>query len=183
MPAAEPTTAVPDARHRQLVGLADRYRELAAENYVQIRSVAEQLRDGLCGWFGTAGPPCVRLVPAEGPFDAREYGDAALSMPGTGFQKLEPIAFGLAVRVSETDDWLRVTLICRKEGATFTLQIKEGESVELPWPLDAESPLAFYEGVHAHLARWFAERIELYEQGEYGHSQIGFDFSRFRAEG
>ena len=85
------------------------------DNYAQIRSIAEQIRDGLCEWL-ESGKQCVFLVPPQGAFTAQNYRSGAFSVTGKGFLPLEPISFGLAINISGEGDFMRLVLTCRKEG-------------------------------------------------------------------
>jgi len=93
-----PTPAA-DTPLAKIQAAAEVYGMRSFDNYVQIRSVAEQIRDGLCEFLDN-GQKCVYLVPPQGAFGAQDYGSGAYSASGKGFLPLEPIAFGLAVQVS-----------------------------------------------------------------------------------
>jgi hypothetical protein len=169
-------------RHAELLETVTRYRQLAAENYVRIRTLAETLRDGYCAWLESEGPPCVLLAPPQGAFEARDYGDQAFSVPPRGFQPLVPIQFGLIVRVTEANDWLRVTLSCVKSGDAFSVSLSDGRRYEFQLPLEDNPPEAFFDMLHAHILTWFSARSEEYLKGEEPLRPIGFDFSRVRAD-
>ena len=87
-------------RFQKISDAADEYGQRSFDNYAQIRSLAEQERNGLCEYLDSERQ-CVFLVPPQGPFVAQNYGSAAYSVARKGFLPLEPIAFGLGVRVSE----------------------------------------------------------------------------------
>jgi hypothetical protein len=159
----------------ELSKVVTRYRMLSAENYVRIRTLAEAIRDGFCTYLGSDGPPCVLLAPPVGPFEPRDYGDAAFTAPPAGFQPLTPIAFGLIVRITGQGDWLRVVMRCAKEGETFRLSIAEGVDYAFRLPLSEGPPLDFFDALYAHVSDYFTNAIDSYEQGEYGEHVIGFD--------
>lgn len=159
-----------------LSDLVARYRALSAENYARVRRLAEQLQSGFCGYLGAEPSPCVLLVPPGGPFEPKNYGDQAFSIPPKGFQPLGPISFGLAVRVSATGDWLRLALTCRKEGEAFTLRIEGGAAHTFTLPLADQDPSDFYELLRVHIENWFERAIADYEVGDLGDREIGFDF-------
>jgi hypothetical protein len=163
------------SRADELARIVTRYRVLAAENYVRIRTLAEAIRDGFCTYLGADGPPCVLLAPPSGPFEPRDYGDAAFTAPPSGFQPLTPIAFGLIVRITPQGDWLRVVMRCAKEGETFRVSIAEGVDYAFRLPLQEGPPHEFLDALYAHVRDYFAGAIENYEQGEYGDHAIGFD--------
>lgn len=165
------------SRLDKLVEIVETYQTLAAENYDRIRGVAEQIRGGLCDYIGMGEMTCVYLVPPAGPFEPRAYGDAAFSMPIRGFRPIAPVSFGLAVRLTRANDWLRVTLECRKLGETFIVHIEEGMEYEFKLPLSFETQLPFYEYIYSHIVNWFSDQIESYKNGEYGSRSIGFDFA------
>lgn len=166
------------ARFDELLATVETYQALAAENYDRIRRLAEELRDGMCAYLGSETGVCVHLVPPAGPFKPKAHGDEAFSMPPRGFRPLGPVAFGLAVRVSKGTDWLRVTLQCQKEGDKFTVNIANGEKYTLSIPLADNDTEPFYQHIYEHVHGWFADRIESYNDGDYGTREIGFDFAQ-----
>lgn len=165
------------ARFDDLLETVGTYQTLAAENYDRIRRLAEDLREGMCAFMGSTTGECIHLVPPAGPFKPTAHGDAAFSMPPRGFRQLGPVAFGLAVRVSPGTDWLRVTLQCHKVGDTFTVNIVDGEKYMLSLPLADNDTEPFYQHIYDHVRDWFLDRIERYEDGDYGTREIGFDFA------
>ena len=165
------------SRFDDLIAMVETYQALAAENYDRIRSLAEEVRAGLCDYIGASDGICVHLVPPTGPFEPKAHGDGAFSLPPRGFRPLVPIAFGLAVRVSRRADWLRVSMECRKVGEDFIVQIEDGAEYEFHLPLGDKDPEPFYEHVYSHVINWFAENIERYKVGDYGTREIGFDFA------
>jgi hypothetical protein len=169
---------MPGPRYAELTATAGRYKDLAAENYGRIRELAETLRTEFCAYLGSDTPPCVRLVPPGGPFEPKDYGDGAFSIPAKGFQPLGPISFGLAVRVTDSGDWLRAVLTCRKEGDTFIVRVEGGPRHEFDLPLADQEPAAFLDMLYEHLLNWFKLSIDDYEHGQYGQREIGFDFFR-----
>jgi hypothetical protein len=170
-------------RSDELAKTVTRYRMLAAENYVRVRTLAEAIRDGFCRYLGASGPPCVFLAPPAGPFEPHDYGDGAFSAPAAGFQPLAPIVFGLIVRVTPQGDWLRVVMRCAKEGETFKLSIAEGLDYAFKLPLEEGAPHDFLEALFSHVREFFQRAIDSYEQGEYGEHDIGFDIIRRAASG
>lgn len=166
------------SRFEALITTVTTYQKLAGENYTRVRSLAEELREGLCSYMGANDGICVRLVPPLGPFEPKDYGDKAFSVPPRGFRPLGPVAFGLAVRVSRGTDWMRVTMECRKIGDTFVVRTANGEEYTLTIPLAETDPEPFYGHVYQHVLNWFQTQIDRYEAGDYGHREIGFDFSR-----
>lgn len=165
------------ARFDDLLATVSTYQELATENYDRIRRLAEDLRDGMCEFMGSTTGACVHLVPPSGPFKPMAHGDKAFSMPPHGFRQLAPIAFGLAVRVSENTDWLRITLQCHKAGDTFTVNILDGAKYKFALPLADNDTEPFYQHIYDHVHDWFLDRIESYKEGDYSTREIGFDFA------
>lgn len=166
-------------RYEDLTAIVAEHQKLAAENYDRVRSIAQHVRGGFCAYLASPDGDCVHLCPPYGPFEAREYGDEAFSMPPKGFRPILPIVFGLAVRVNASGDWMRVALQCVKEGEHFTVHIAEGKSHEftLPLPVDSTVDEVFFDMLHEHLTTQFREQIEAYVEGEYGGSDIGFHMS------
>ncbi len=156
---------------------ANAYGERSFDNYAQIRSVAEQLQAGLCQYLDHKRK-CVFLVPPQGPFLEQNYGSAAFSVSGKGFLPLEPISFGLGIRVSESGDFLRIVLQCRKEGARIDVQVENNKTYELDLPLVEKELTIVMEGLYQHILHWFTDRVERYDHGNYGTSDIGFDILR-----
>ena len=169
-------------RLRALFEVAEDYGRKSFDNYARIRSVAETLRDEFCAWLSEE-PGCVFLVPPEGRFTAKNYQSAAFSVAGKGYLPLKPISFGLAVLVSEDKDFMRVKLTCRKEGEVMTVRIENGRTVKVPLAEDGEAvdgptlePL--YTAIYEHILGFFQERVDDYDNGRYGVTEIGFDLQR-----
>ena len=66
-----------DSRLSKIWEAANVYGARSFDNYAQIRSLAETLRDLMCSWLHTGDEPCVFLVPPEGPFQAENYQSGA----------------------------------------------------------------------------------------------------------
>jgi len=66
------TTKKPKSHLDEIAAAAKVYGARSFDNYAQIRSVAETIRDGLCAWLDSE-KQCVYLVPPQGPFDAQNY--------------------------------------------------------------------------------------------------------------
>lgn len=164
------------ARFEELLATVETYQKLAAENYDRIRGLAEDLKDGMCGYMGTKTGVCVHLVPPAGPFKPKAHTDEAFSIPPRGFRPLGPVAFGLAFRVTEGTDWLRVTMQCQKRGDEFIVNILEGEEYTLSLPLSENETEPLYQHIYDHVHDWFADRIEHYKVGD-ATGEIGFDFA------
>ena len=166
------------SRFEELISTVSRYQTLAAENYTRVRTLAEELRAGLCAHIGMKDGVCVQLVPPTGPFEPKNYGDQAFSIPPKGFRPLGAIQFGLAIRVLGENDWMRVTMQCQKIGDEFIAQIVGGDEYRLNIPLKENDPEPFYDHIFEHVLEWFQTQIERYEAGDYGSREIGFDLSR-----
>ncbi|MEL6257509.1 MAG: hypothetical protein AAFQ67_00435 [Pseudomonadota bacterium] len=165
------------SRYDDLIATVEAYQDLASENYLRVRRLAESLASGFCAYLGTDNPPCVILVPPAGPFEPKSYGDQAFSIPPQGFRPLGPILFGLAVRVSRAGHWIRVTMECRKVGDAFIVQIQGGPEQRFDLPLEAQDPSAMFDLIYQHVFDWFRDQSDRYQQGEFGAREIGFDFS------
>ena len=170
------------SRFEELLATVTRYQALASENYKRVRTLAEELRAGLCSYIGAMDGVCVRLVPPAGPFEPKDYGDQAFSIPPRGFRPLGPILFGLGVRVSTGTDWMRVTIECQKIGDDFIAHLVGGHDYQLALPLKDNDPDPFYDHIYNHVLDWFQGQIDQYEAGDYGGREIGFDFSRTSEE-
>ncbi len=156
---------------------AEVYGERSFDNYVQVRSVAEQLRAGLCEWLDDR-KQCVYLVPPQGPFTAQNYRSAAYSVSGKGFLPLEPISFGLAINISGEGDYMRLVLTCRKEGKRMFITVESANEYDIDLPVTKEELTGLYENIYEYLNHWFVDRVEQYDHGSYGSSDIGFDIQR-----
>ena len=165
------------ANFDDLISTVEAYQALAAENYDRIRGLAESLREGMCDFMGSSTGVCVHLVPPAGQFKPKAHGDEAFSIPPRGFRPLGPIAFGLAVRVSEGTAWLRVTMECHKVGDGFSVNILGGEPYTFSLPLSEQDAEPFYQHIYDHVHDWFHDRMERYKEGDYGSREIGFDFA------
>ena len=164
-------------KREEIAAAAKVYGERSFDNYAQIRSIAENIRDGLCEYLDPEGP-CVYLVPPQGAFAAQNYRSAAYSVSGKGFLPLEPISFGLAVRISGDGDYMRIVLTCRKEGNRMYISIEQAGQYELDLPAQDASLKGLYESLYSHLLRWFKDRVETYDNGSYGSNDIGFNIYR-----
>lgn len=165
------------SRLETLTKVAHAYGERSFENYARIRSLAESLRDGLCAWLSHE-PGCVFLVPPEGRFSAQNYQSAAFSVAGKGYLPLTPISFGLAVRVSEQKDFMRLKVTCRKEGDTMFVRLENGREIRVALPIEEDTLVPLFEAVYDHLLDFFQDRIDDYDNGRYGNQEIGFDIQR-----
>ncbi len=181
-PAAKPAKARENSRIKTVFAAANAYGLRSFENYSLTRSVAEQIRDSLCDYLDHEHK-CVFLVPPSGPFGEQNYGSGAFSVAGKGFLPLEPISFGLGIKVSADGDFLRIVLQCRKEGEKIEVQVEHDKSYALPLPKDGESISkqaleAVREGLYQYILHWFTDRIDQYDDGNYGTTDIGFDLLR-----
>jgi len=166
-----------DSRLSKLSKAAELYGTSSFDNYAQIRSVAEKIRDSLCAFLDSE-KQCVFLVPPQGPFQAQNYRSMAYSVSGKGFLPLEPISFGLAVNISGEGDYMRLVLTCRKEGEKMFIQIEDSTSFEISLPVSDSALKRFNEKIYLHILHWFTDRVRQYDEGEYGSSDIGFDILR-----
>lgn len=166
-----------ESRLDKLARAAEIYGERSFDNYAQIRSVAEQIRESLCDYL-SEDHECVLLVPPQGPFMAQNYRSMAYSVAGKGFLPLEPISFGLAVNISGEGDYMRLVLSCRKEGDKMFIMIENAHTFEVDLPISAESRKHINETVYQHLNHWFTDRVRQYDEGQYGSGDIGFDIQR-----
>jgi hypothetical protein len=173
-----PAKAKTASRLSDIWAAAETYGGRSFENYAQIRSVAETVRDEFCQWLSVETGPCVFLVPPEGPFRAENYQSAAFSVAGQGYLPLKPISFGLAVRISEDKDYMRLQLHCRKEGAVMHVSIGEKRAIKLPLPVTLEGLEPLFERMHHHILHFFQDSVDEYDNGNYGNPGIGFDIFR-----
>jgi len=170
--------ATKDSRLSRLWSAAETYGQRSFDNYAQIRSVAETVRDLLCKWLDSADGPCVFLVPPEGPFLAENYQSGAFSVSGQGYLPLKPISFGLAVRISEDKDYMRLQMHCQKEGELMKISIGKESPISLHLPIDETKLTPLFELIYNHILGFFTESVEQYDEGDYGTSAIGFDIYR-----
>jgi len=166
-----------ESRLSKLAKAAEVYGERSFDNYAQIRSVAEQVRNSLCEYLDGENE-CVYLVPPQGAFMAQNYRSAAFSVAGKGFLPLEPISFCLAVNISGEGDYMRLVVTCRKEGNSMYIKVEDALTYEASLPLKKDSLDHINERIYEHLHHWFTGRVDQYDNGEYGTSDIGFDIQR-----
>jgi len=164
------------SRFDSLADAAERYGRFSLENYAMIRGIAENIAPGFCRYLGRKKGVCCYLVPPEGPWAPQPYRSGAFSVSGGGFLPLEPISFGLAVRVSNTSDWVRLVLRCAKSGDELDVSIRDGRSFSLPLPVSDTHLHELFDHLHKHLVDWFDDHADRYEHGEYSSQDIGFDF-------
>ena len=166
-----------DSRLDTLAKAAEVYGERSFDNYAQIRSVAEQIRNSLCEYMDN-GKECVFLVPPQGAFMAQNYRSMAFSVAGKGFLPLEPISFGLAVNISGKGDYMRLVITCRKEGQKMFVQVEDAAKYEIDLPISDHDLVHINENLYQHLLHWFTDRVRQYDEGQYGSNDIGFDIQR-----
>lgn len=164
------------SRFDTLADAAERYGRFSLDNYAHVRNVAESISSGFCRYLSGGEPVCVFLVPPEGAWSPQGYQSGAFSVSGTGFLPLDPIAFGMAVRVSRTGDWLRLVLTCAKQGPEMEIQIQNGAAFSLELPVREEQLAQLFDILYEHLTVWFSQQADLYENGDYGGRAIGFEF-------
>ena len=170
-----------ETRLQELAKAAQIYGQRSFDNYAQVRSIAEQIRDGLCAWLDHA-QQCVFLVPPQGAFKSENYGSAAFSVAGKGFLPLEPISFGLAVKISEDGDFMRLVMTARKEGDRMFLSLDNGKMLTLALPIVEKELSGIFESLYEYLLQWFTQRVDNYDNGDYGSTDIGFDIQRAQQE-
>ncbi len=175
---SDATSSKNDSRLSRIFEAAETYGARSFDNYAQIRSVAETVRDLLCRWLHKGDEPCVYLVPPEGPFQAENYQSGAFSVSGTGYLPLKPISFGLAIRISEDKDYMRLKLHCQKEGELMKISIGKESAIPLQLPLDETQLTPLFERIYDHIIAFFSSSVEKYDEGDYGTSTIGFDIHR-----
>ena len=169
---------------KHLAKLASQYGMRALENYTLTRSLAERLRDRFNLYLKGPGQS-VFLVPPKGPFGPGNARSGAFSVSGQGILPLEPISFGLALRLAKTGGLLRLVVSCMKEGSVMRLKLEGGKTYDLALSTDEKKPASDEEldkvchFMHDHATQWFSTRIQEYDNGEYGSQNIGFDIISF----
>ena len=156
---------------------AEIYGQRSFDNYAQIRSIAEMIRDGFCQWL-SPDHQCVFLVPPEGPFNSENYRSAAFSVSGKGYLPLKPISFGLAIRISNDQDFMRLKLTCSKEGDSLFINIEGMRDIRMALPIDDSALTPLFEALYQHIYDFFALSVDEYDNGDYGSTDIGFDIMR-----
>lgn len=166
-----------DSRIAKIAVAAEIYGRRSFDNYAQIRSFAETTRDELCAWL-SPDHQCVYLVPPEGQFGAKNYRSGAFSVTGQGYLPLKPISFGLAVRISDDDDFMRLKIDCRKEGDVMFASIDGTRNIRVALPLNTEELLPLFQAIYDHIFEFFTLSVDEYDNGNYGGSDIGFDIMK-----
>lgn len=162
-------------RFDTLAAAARRYGDASLDNYAQVRSLAERVASGFCRYLGD-DRKCVYLVPPEGPFAPADHGSGAFSVSGQGFLPLGPIRFGLAVRVSESGDWIRIVISAEKEGPDLDVSIVGGRKFSFRLPVEDKRLDDFHGVLFEYLTDWFNDRADHYADGSYGGGGMGFEF-------
>jgi len=164
-------------RMDKIAAAAEIYGQRSFDNYAQIRSVAENIRNELCKWLNP-DKECVFLVPPEGPFTSQNYRSGAFSVTGTGYLPLKPISFGLAVRISHDNDYMRLKMTCRKEGDAMFISIENGQDIRVGLPATLDELMPLFETIYTHIIDFFQNSVDEYDNGHYGTPEIGFDIQR-----
>jgi hypothetical protein len=117
-------------------------------------------------------------VPPEGPFQAQNYQSGAFSVSGQGYLPLKPISFGLAVRISEDKDYMRLQMNCQKEGQLMRISIGQESPIAVALPINEAELTPLFELIYDHILGFFQTSVAQYDEGDYGTSAIGFDIYR-----
>ncbi|MEP1231336.1 MAG: hypothetical protein ABJG88_11725 [Litorimonas sp.] len=166
-----------DNRISKIANAAEIYGQRSFDNYAQIRSFAENLRGELCNWL-SPNHQCVYLVPPEGEFGPQNYRSAAYSVSGQGYLPLKPISFGLAVRISSEQDFMRLRITCRKEGEVMFVNIEDTRDMRIELPATKDHLMPLFEHIYTHILEFFTLSVDEYDNGNYGGTDIGFDIMR-----
>ena len=73
---------------------------------------------------------------------------------------------------------MRLVLTCRKEGDKMFVLVENDISHTLDLPATEDGLNAVYKDLYGHLMSWFTDRVEQYDHGNYGSTDIGFDIQR-----
>ena len=69
-------------------------------------------------------------------------------------------------------------MTCRKEGERMYIGIEQAHQYEIDLPASKEDLNGLFESIYQHLLGWFADRVETYDNGNYGSNDIGFNIYR-----
>ena len=58
------------------------------------------------------------------------------------------------------------------------MQVEETQNYEFALPVSEDDIVLCKEGLFQHLLHWFTDRVERYDHGNYGSTDIGFDIQR-----
>lgn len=155
--------------------LASQYGELALENYGRVRRLAELIEEG---WQSFTGAPdnCCFIVPPGPQWAPGKFGRQAFSVYGLPHLPLGPVAFGVALLVSASGDYMRFILSAMKEGEQLSVDIKGGPKIKLPLLAKPEELLPLFGAMHEQMTRTLALQIDHYQKGDLGLRDMGFDF-------
>ena len=152
------------------------YGEAAFQNLLRCRALASAVLDGFHQFEGCA-PQNVVAVPATGPFDpGKAYGDEAFSFSSRQVIILEPVRFGLCLRVGTAEDagalWLRTVISAEITGDTFDVYVASQPLIRVP--LDFEGALGpVFEAIHREFLHTFTLEVQEFNDQRFK-TGIGF---------
>lgn len=131
-----------ESRFQSLQNAIKDYGAAAFENLIRCRGLADRIVENLPRYL-ECGKDCVRVVPPQGQFDPRkEYGDLAFSFSQRQVIALEPIAFGIALIVKNSEDsgslWLRTAIAIEITGDSFDVFVAQQPVLHVPLNSDGE---------------------------------------------
>ncbi len=165
-----------ETRFDRLKDAIKAYGAAAFENLLRCKGLGEAVIGGLPEFLGCA-PDCVTAVPADGPFDPhKDYGEDAFSYRQREVIVLEPVQFGVALTVSNTDDsgalWLRTALSIEVTGDSFDIFVAQQPMIRIP--LDYEGELEpVFEAVYREFLNIFQIEVLEFNDKRF-ETRIGF---------
>ena len=152
------------------------YGAAAFENLLRCKGFGEAVIGGLPA-FLECNAECVRAVPADGPFDPhRDYGEDAFSYRRREVIVLEPIQFGVALVIHNTEDsgalWLRTALSVEVTGDSFDIFVAQQPIIHVP--LDYEGKLEpVFEAIYREFLNTFQLEVLEFNDKRF-ETRIGF---------
>ena len=133
---------MPESRFQTLQNAIQNYGAAAFENLIRCRGLAERIIEQLPAHL-ECGANCVRVVPPQGQFDPRkEYGELAFSFSQRQVIALEPISFGVALIVQNSEDsgslYLRTAIAIEITGDSFDVFVAQQPVIHVPLNSDDE---------------------------------------------
>lgn len=152
------------------------YGAAAFENLLRCKGLAEAVIAGLPA-FLECPPHCVRAAPAAGPFDPRrDYGDDAYSYSQRDVIVLEPVQFGVALTVENTEDsgslWLRTAVSIEVAGDSFDVFVAQQPLIRTPLDYDGKLEPVF-EAIYREFLNTFQLEVLEFNDRRF-ETRIGF---------
>ena len=151
-----------ETRFAELQAAIHEYGAAAFQNLMRCRALADDVIDGFPAFEGCP-PESVSAVPSTGAFDPRkDYGDEAFSFAKRDVIVLEPVHFGIALVVGNSEDegslWLRTAVAMEIIGDAIEVFVAAQPKIRVP--LDYKEHMEpIWMAIHREFLRTFTAEV------------------------